>query len=232
MRTRILLVLICGLSVVASWPASCSAQDPATWVQESLLADCKAWGNCWRKYGEQRRYPRWHEREERFREYRREEHVEDYREPERFEPVRYYDRHERERQGFNCKTVVISVVSTEHQTEEEARDAAARLWAVQVSWTIGAQWMNLNNAARYRERCDMSNAGDTMSGKLGQGTAAIAEIIPFTKQHRAAQQGQERGLRRCYVEAIPCRKPLMDREDRADENERRDNKVRMDRVRR
>ncbi len=123
--------------------------------------ECARWGiqiveRSWPQYSYRQRYcVRW-VREEPTR-------VFGYERREEADPWR-----EQGRRRDQCREDEIDVLSTEHQTEENAREAARKLWSAKTQWKIGGQWMDLDNAAAVRWRCGPSNAHDTVSGKLAE----------------------------------------------------------------
>jgi hypothetical protein len=71
------------------------------------------------------------------------------------------------------KSQTIDVLSTEHQTEEAAREAAKKLWMAKTQWELGGQFMNLEEASDVRWRCGPSNAHDTVSGRLAEAAGTL-----------------------------------------------------------
>ncbi len=90
-----------------------------------------------------------------------------------------------------CMQTDVDVLSTEHQTEDNAREAARKLWMAKVQWTLGGQYMDLDEAAHIRWRCGPSNAHDTVAGKLSEVAGALT-----------GKGGQNV---RCALWARPCR---------------------------
>ncbi len=90
-----------------------------------------------------------------------------------------------------CRPEEVDVLSTEHQSEDNAREAARKLWMAKVQWTIGGQYMDLDEAAHIRWRCGPSNAHDTASGRLAEAAGALT-----------GKGGQNM---RCALWARPCR---------------------------
>jgi hypothetical protein len=120
-----------------------------------------------------------------------------YRHPER-EPTRVYgytrrDEDPDERMQCLQKSRRVDVLSTEHQTEESAREAAKKLWMAKTQWEIGGQYMNLDEASEVRWRCGPSNAHDTVSGRLAEAAGTLT-----------GKGGQNV---RCALSATPCKGP-------------------------
>lgn len=67
----------------------------------------------------------------------------------------------------------VDVLSTEHQTEDNAREAARKLWMAKVQWSVGGQYMDLDEAAHIRWRCGPSNAHDTASGRIAEAAGVL-----------------------------------------------------------
>ena len=88
----------------------------------------------------------------------------------------------------------VDVVSTEHTTEDHARDSATKLWMARTQWEWGSQYMALDNATHVRWRCSASNAHDTVTGRLAEGAAKLI--------------GRDGQNSRCYLSARPCRAAL------------------------
>jgi len=84
----------------------------------------------------------------------------------------------------------VEALSTEHQDEINARNAATKLWMAQVQWKYGGAMMDMENAADVLWRCSASNAHDTISGKLAEGVAKLT--------------GRDGQNVRCQVWARPC----------------------------
>ncbi len=99
----------------------------------------------------------------------------------------------RERGGRldQCLPNEVDVLSTEHQSEDNAREAARKLWMAKVQWQHGSQWMDLDEASHIRWRCSPSNAHDTASGRLAEAAGALT-----------GKGGQNV---RCALWAKPCR---------------------------
>jgi hypothetical protein len=117
--------------------------------------------------------------------------------PER-EPTRVYGYARRdddpdERMQCLQKSRRVDVLSTEHQTEESAREAAKKLWMAKTQWEIGGQYMNLDEASEVRWRCGPSNAHDTVSGRLAEAAGTLT-----------GKGGQNV---RCALSATPCKGP-------------------------
>lgn len=97
------------------------------------------------------------------------------------------------REGRICDKPTIEVLSTEHQEETNARNAATKLWMAQVQWKWGGQYMDLENATDVLWRCSASNAHDTISGRLAEGVSKLV--------------GKEGQNVRCQLWARPCTAP-------------------------
>jgi hypothetical protein len=113
--------------------------------------------------------------------------------PER-EPTRVYGYARRDDRGDErelCRSQSVDVLSTEHQSEESAREAARKLWMAKVQWEVGGAHMNLDEAAGVRWRCGPSNAHDTMSGRLAEAAGTLT-----------GKGGQNM---RCALSARPCK---------------------------
>jgi len=116
-----------------------------------------------------------------------------YHYPER-EPTRVYGYTRRDDdERPQCKSQSVDVLSTEHQTEEAAREAAKKLWMAKSQWEIGGQFMNLEEASDVRWRCGPSNAHDTVSGRLAEAAGTLT-----------GKGGQNM---RCALSARPCKGP-------------------------
>lgn len=128
-----------------------------------------------------------------------------YRSPEESEwrEERGERRHE-PRDGFECVDRAVEVVSTEHNSEEQARESAKKLWMVQVSWKYGGRFLDLGNAADYLEKCGPSNPMDTLTGRLIEGAQKLV--------------GHEDGQNiRCQIKARPCSAPMQRVEEHHDQ---------------
>lgn len=181
-------------------PLSCEAQEE--WVRPALREqarfNCEWFGNCERWY----RYVHWRERQAQLRAYRR---AEVYGPQVRGYIQRDDDDRYRERDRAQCiPGAVIDVLSTEHTTEDNAREAAKKLWMAKVQWVHGGQFMDLDQAAEVRWMCGPSNAHDTFSGRIAEAAGTIT-----------GRGGQNV---RCSLFARPCRAP---REREADRRSRR-----------
>ena len=98
---------------------------------------------------------------------------------------------ERGSRADQCLPQDVDVLSTEHQTEDNAREAARKLWMAKTQWSHGGQYMDLDEAAHIRWRCGPSNAHDTASGKLAEAAGVLT-----------GKGGQNV---RCALWARPCR---------------------------
>lgn len=105
----------------------------------------------------------------------------------------YERRHDEDRweRRDQCLSVEVDVLSTEHQSEDKAREAARKLWMSKTQWQHGGQYMSLDEAAKVRWRCGPSNAHDTIAGRLSEGVAQLT--------------GREGQNVRCQLWAHPCR---------------------------
>lgn len=187
-------------------PTICLAQDQDNrWVRPALReterVKCEWTGNCERYY----RYERWRERRAHWQRYRQERYERDPRLP---KDVDYISIRDRERQGFVCKRKPIDVLSTEHQSEEDAFDAGVKMWMAKTNWVDGGQYMELASAAAAFKRCGPSNPHDNFSGKVSEGAQRVVKFIPGTAANRARKAGEAPGNKRCYITAIPCTPPL------------------------
>ncbi len=91
----------------------------------------------------------------------------------------------------NGNPIFVDVTSTEHTNEENAKEAATKMWMAKVQWHHGSKYMDLDNAAEKSEGCSKSNAMDTMSGRISE-----------TANKLIGQDGQNL---RCVIVAVPCR---------------------------
>lgn len=175
---RIALTLV--LTIMGSLVV-CAQPDDVGWVRYSLRQRCyrhvDMWGAvtypCYRHYARVGRYYR-----------------------SSYNHRRDYDRDDdRERDRGHrddlCWFDNIDVLSTEHQNEDNAREAARKLWMAKTQWMIGGQYMSLEEAAHIVWRCGPSNAHDTVSGSISQAAGVLT-----------GQSGQNV---RCALWARPCR---------------------------
>ena len=102
------------------------------------------------------------------------------REPE----VRAWQHHEETRN--DCRPV-ISVVGTEHLSEENAKTAAQRAWMDQVRFLHGERFMNLDKSHKLKLACTRSSTGDSATAKLMEKISEGSRL-----------------LTRCQIEARPC----------------------------
>jgi len=93
--------------------------------------------------------------------------------------------------GEYCKPEVVRVVGSEHLTENGAKEAAIRQWQATVRYDHGEKYLDIGNAREMRFRCDRSGTNETVAGRVGE-----------------AVSGGTGYLKRCIVEAIPCRTPM------------------------
>lgn len=169
---RILLILVAMAAMAL--PAEAQPEPTISW--HSIRARkwvCREWGGCdweyrWRRVRVEPRYyaaPRRDWDEDRWR--------------------------ERGGRYDLCLPGEVDVLSTEHQTEDNAREAARKLWMAKTQWTHGGQYMDLDEAAHIRWRCGPSNAHDTAAGKLSEAAGVLT-----------GKGGQNV---RCALWARPCR---------------------------
>lgn len=132
-------------------------------------------------------------------------HVRYYREPEHDrEDGRHYEiEARRDRDDWQCLDHPIMVLSTEHTEAALAMESAKKLWAATTQWIHGSRFMNLENAADEKVKCDQSNAMDTISGRLVEGAQKLV--------------GNDGLNVRCVISARPCSAPL----ERAEKEDRR-----------
>lgn len=126
-----------------------------------------------------------------------------YRATEAVEEGRRYEiivRHDRDHSGWECIDKPVYVLSTEHTEVGLAMESAKKLWSATSQWNYGSRFMNLENAADERIKCDQSNAMDTISGRLVEGA-----------QKLIGNDGQNV---RCVIAARPCSAPLEDAEEK------------------
>ena len=90
-----------------------------------------------------------------------------------------------------CLDTVVSVLSTEHTQEENAREAARKLWMATSQWKYGGQYMAIENARDVLWRCSASNAHDTISGRIAESVGKLT--------------GREGQNVRCALWAVPCK---------------------------
>jgi len=100
----------------------------------------------------------------------------------------------------SCIGYDTQVVSTEHTTEEHARDAARKLWMASVNWRWGARYMDLDLATDIRWRCGPSSAMDNLTGRIAE---AAGKLV-----------GRDGQNVRCQLVARPCEAPLERDHDR------------------
>lgn len=86
----------------------------------------------------------------------------------------------------DCRPIV-SVVGTEHLSENTAKDAAERAWRDQVRYLHGERFMNLEKSHKQKSVCTRSNTGDSATAKVLEKLSDNAGI-----------------LMRCQLEAAPC----------------------------
>lgn len=95
-------------------------------------------------------------------------------------------RYEEERPRHDCRPIV-SVVGSEHLSEETAKTAAQRSWMNQVRFLHGERYMALDKAHRLKSVCTRSSTGDSLTAKLLDKISDDAGV-----------------LHRCQIEAAPC----------------------------
>ena len=113
---------------------------------------------------------------------------------------RRYDDDDRARRQEQCLDNPVDVLSTEHQSEENARESARKLWMAATQWRFGGQYMNLDEAAHVRWQCGPSNAMDTIAGKISEAAGVLT-----------GRGGQNV---RCALWAVPCRTERMHGDER------------------
>lgn len=175
--------VICG----PSW-----AQDQdSRWVRQTIYRHYQAWVCNWDHCAWVRRSravgERWVQREP-TRVY---SYIQREREDERGD--RRVDRGRCARDEETHKPIWLEVLSTEHQSEEAAREAARKAWMARAQWDVGGAYMNLDEAQDVRWRCGPSNAHDTASGRISEAVGTVT-----------GKGGQNV---RCSVVARPCKGP-------------------------
>jgi hypothetical protein len=184
------------LATVLSWlpPREARAQDQSGWISNTLRQQCIA-ERCWRyKHWQPKPYREWR-RVHRYRVvapppvYRRPHR--DYYDDDNYDGGRRGHVFRDDKPSHKCVSEIEEVVSTEHQSEDNAREAARKLWMARVQWRHGGQYMNLEEADEVRWQCGPSNAHDTFSSRLAEGTAKLI--------------GREGQNVRCELWARPCR---------------------------
>jgi hypothetical protein len=164
------------------------AQDHDTrWVYRTIWKQgrvCDVWGHCYvRRWRETQRFRNhvYHHPETRVRSYVKRE------------DDRRIDRGKCARDDETHREIWIEVLSTEHQSEENAREAARKAWMARAQWDVGGTYMNLDEAEGVKWRCGPSNAHDTASGRISEAVGTVT-----------GKGGQNV---RCSVVARPCRGP-------------------------
>ena len=114
----------------------------------------------------------------------------------RGEELRYYAPVEPEwdEPGVRCIDKKVEVVSTEHTSVDNAREAGKKILMATIQWRYGGAYMDLSLAEEFREHCGPSNAMDNLSGRISEG---VNKLI-----------GQEGQNVRCVMRARPCRARL------------------------
>ncbi len=190
-----ILALLC-----LPYAAAKAEGDGAQWVRPSLWSSCEWWGNCARY-----RYRGWEEKWVRVRKVYRPNYYD--REPRRYhtatrdyrEATLHHYRHpadkyeDRDDRGPRCLSKIHEVLSTEHQSEDNAKESAKKLMMAKIQWELAGKYMGLNFAADTRWRCSASNAHDTMSGRLAETAAKLT--------------GRDGQNVRCTLWARPCKAP-------------------------
>ena len=164
MKTFLLAIVL----AMAALP-DCAVAQPEETYRTIRRTYCNGWGHCYQRNERQRVYaPRVYGYER-----------------------RQDDRWNRPDRQDQCLPAEVDVLSTEHQSEDNAREAARKLWMAKVQWSLGGQYMDLDEAAHIRWRCGPSNAHDTASGRLSEAAGALT-----------GKGGQNV---RCALWAYPCR---------------------------
>lgn len=205
-RLSIIFAIVGALLWAFSAPASAQEQD-IRWAQRQMGYFCSWSGECYkpyRQYQQIQHHRRYVPHQRRYtpsdRDYwvpvEREPRAE-YQAPRRYEELdrdRWHSRYGEPRQfgerGDQCRDV-IDVLSTEHTSDEHAKDAARKLWMAKTQWLHGGQYMDLQNADDVLWRCSASNAHDTFSSRMSE---SIGKAV-----------GRDGQNSRCALWARPCR---------------------------
>lgn len=184
------VILFLAALLLLPGAALAEGSDSRAYVRKALWSSCEFWGTCYRY-----RYHNYDDRWERVRVvYRRAPTHHHHERPYREANLHYRtpdrdDRHDDPR--GQCLGTTLDVLSTEHQSEENARESARKLIMAKIQWLHGSQFMDLGNAADMRWRCSASNAHDTVSGRLSEATAKLT--------------GREGQNVRCALWVRPCK---------------------------
>lgn len=177
--------------VVFVWPARAQDQGDSRWIYRTIRQQYWAYdhwtGQTVLRYRYvQRRYPNHSYRLPETRVY-------SYIQREDDRGDRRVDRGRCARDEETHKPIWLEVLSTEHQGEEAAREAARKAWMARAQWDVGGAYMNLDEAQDVRWRCGPSNAHDTASGRVSEVVGTVT-----------GKGGQNV---RCSVIARPCKGP-------------------------
>lgn len=208
-RFGIIVAVVGGLIWAFSAPARSQEQD-IRWAQRQMGYICTWSGECYKPYRTQHQHYRHHRRPEQYGQRYRTYHEEWERVPQAEHYTvrpRGYDYHADVREDYDerfddrrgrrhdeCRPPV-RVLSTEHNEEGSAKDAATKLWMAETQDQHGTRYMDLMNARDIGWRCGASNAHDTFSGRWSE---AIAKA-----------QGKDGQNVRCRLWATPCLGPIV-----------------------
>lgn len=98
---------------------------------------------------------------------------------------------EPENLGAQCVDRRVTVVSTPHQDEITAREAAEMQWRARAQFMVGGLYMDPSLSRDQKWLCSITDPRDSISGTLSEATAKIT--------------GKTGELYRCYFSARPCR---------------------------
>jgi len=90
---------------------------------------------------------------------------------------------------------MVSVVGLSAFDDKGAEAAAQRQWRVTVTHRFGEVYADLANAVRYKWRCVAVSTNETALGKAGEAVFGDAAV-----------------RKRCGLEAIPCKQPMINGE--------------------
>lgn len=93
--------------------------------------------------------------------------------------------------GSQCVDQRVTVVSTPHQDEITAREAAEMQWRARAQFMVGGLYMDPSLSKDRKWLCSITDPRDAISGTLSEATAKLA--------------GKSGELYRCYFSARPCR---------------------------
>lgn len=181
--TLLNLLAVLALATIIVAPKAC-AQDQ--WIPQAIDHDYA--GGFYSDANRHARLLRHHRYRKAYRVYRR------HREATRvyaYERRRDDDDDRRQDRRGLCLHTTVDVVSTEHTSEENAREAARKLMMAKVQWAYGGQYMNIDEAADVKWRCGPSNAHDTFSSRLSEAAGKLT--------------GREGQNVRCALWIRPCR---------------------------